>query len=715
MPSLFPRVRSSFGRRILLLFALCIVGPGAVFGYLSLRQVEEKFRQETARRMRLQSREIAMVIHGGLSSIETEVEFLAGILGEVTTSAFRRSPDWKWLFHNRPLLGVTRFRAGSRAEALFGNPCPPPPQNDAGRSHLASGKGLLYLQQSPGGPPRFFLAHAIRGKAPERELLVCEVNPDYFWGRVRDATPPVSEVAVLALGGTPLFQTQPLPVSVLVRVEEERRKGPAGNFEWGQGSEALLVDHSAVFLKPAFLSDDWIVVVGQPRSEAFAVEKRFTRVIILSLFLVILITGLFVHVQIRRSVSPLAVLKEGTRRISAGDFNSRVEIGSGDEFEDLARSFNAMADRLGGEFRVQAEMGRVVQTILGESSKGKIVEAVLDNVNAVVPCDCASLSIVEPEIMKNAAITYIREDVSIVPSGIHKTILFPSTDETQQMLSKEKSVIFGKDAEFGNFLSKWTGTRPAAFLLAPFASSGELAGVLLLGYRNPPVPARDILVRIRHVADQAAIALSRARLVEELLQNDLGTLHALARAVDTNSPWTAGHSERVTTLAMDIGREMGLHQAEIDLLHRGGLLHDIGKIGVSPSILDKPGKLTEEEFAVIRKHPSNGAMILRPMPNLRKILPIVSEHHERYDGKGYPNGLSGNSISLNARVLALADVVDALLSDRPYRPGWSREKVLSYTRENSGLQFDPSVVEAYLRIEARRSGDAHMEKEAAGT
>ncbi len=494
-----------------------------------------------------------MSIHGGFSSINTEVEFLAGILGDRTTPGFHRSPDWGWLFHDRPLLGATRFHDGSRAETLFGKPCPSPPQTDAARTHLASGGGLLYIQPNAGGSSRFFLAHAIRGKAPERELLVCEVNPDFLWERVRNAVPPVTEVAVLSPDGAPLFQTQPMPAGVLGRVELERRRGPAGNFEWGQGSGTLLVDLATIFLKPAFLSDDWIVVVSQPRSEAFAVAKRFTRVLFLSISLVVLIAGLFAHVQIRRSVAPLAVLKEGTRRISGGDFDSRVEIGSGDEFEDLARSFNTMADHLGKEFRIQAE------------------------------------------------------------------------------------------------------------------------------------------------------------LIEKLAQNDLGTLTALARTVDTNSPWTAGHSERVTALAMDLGRELGLPPDEIDLLHRGGLLHDIGKVGVPPSILDKPGKLTQEEFAVVKKHPSKGAEILEPIPNLQKVIPIVLQHHERFDGKGYPNGLSGEDISLHARILALADVVDALVSDRPYRPGWSREKVLAHTRENAGQQFDPEVVEAFIRIEARRSGDATAE------
>jgi putative nucleotidyltransferase with HDIG domain len=557
VPSLFSGFRSSFGRRILFLFAFCIVVPGLFFGYLSLRQEEEKFQQDAMRRIRIHSREIGTSIQGGISSFKTEVEFLAGILGNATTPDFRRSSDWGWLFRDRPLLGATRFRKGSRAEALFGNPCPPPPQTDAARSHLASGRGLLYIQQNAGGSSRIFLAHAIRGKAPERELLACEVNPDFLWERVRDVAPP-AEVAVLSPDGAPLFQTQPLAGPVLERVIQERRNGLAGNFEWGQGSGTLLFDHTSIYLKPAFLSDKWIVVVSQPRSEVFAAAKSFTRILLLSIALVALIVGLFAHVQIRKSVAPLAVLKEGTRRISEGDFDSRVAIGSGDEFEDLAGSFNAMADHLGREFRVQA------------------------------------------------------------------------------------------------------------------------------------------------------------RLIEELAQNDLGTLTALARTVDTNSPWTAGHSERVTNLAMNLGRELGLPPDEIDQLRRGGLLHDIGKIGVPPSILDKPGKLTEEEFAVIRRHPSKGAEILEPIPNLQKVIPIVSQHHERFDGKGYPNGLSGESISLHARILAVADVVDALVSDRPYRPGWSQEKVLVYTRENAGHQFDPEVVEAFLRIEARRSGNASAETEFTG-
>ena len=363
MSSFFSHVRTSFGRRLLLLFILCVAIPGTVLGYFSLRKVEENLLQETKRRMRVQSREIVMVIHGEFSSIERDVEFLSGLLGEGVMPISRQSSDWRWMFQNRPLLGATRILDGSRTEPFFGNPGPPPPQTGDWLGHLASGKGLLYIQKNPGGSPRIFLAHAIQGKDPGKELMVCEVNPEYLWRQVQNAAPPVSDVAVIAPDGTPLYQTQPFPAAVLGRARPVQGAEPAGTFEWGEGAESRLVDHSTVFLRPAFFSDDWNVVVSQSRSESLSAANQFTRTYSLSIFLVLLVSGLFAHVQIRRGVAPLAKLKEGTMRISGGDFGNRVEIRSGDEFEDLAGSFNAMAGHLGRQFQIHSDMGRIVHGI----------------------------------------------------------------------------------------------------------------------------------------------------------------------------------------------------------------------------------------------------------------------------------------------------------------------------------------------------------------
>jgi putative nucleotidyltransferase with HDIG domain len=206
---------------------------------------------------------------------------------------------------------------------------------------------------------------------------------------------------------------------------------------------------------------------------------------------------------------------------------------------------------------------------------------------------------------------------------------------------------------------------------------------------------------------QIAVALSNSKLIEELDELNWGTLEALARTVDAKSPWTAGHSQRVTKMSLEIARALGLSQPEMQVLHRAALLHDIGKIGIPASILDKPAKLDDEEYRLIKEHPRMGARILEPVRAYFEILPLVLQHHERFDGQGYPNGLSGDAISLGARILAVADVYDALVSDRPYRSGWTQHRAIELISQEAGRQFDPLVVEVFLKVltQKRAAGD----------
>ena len=206
---------------------------------------------------------------------------------------------------------------------------------------------------------------------------------------------------------------------------------------------------------------------------------------------------------------------------------------------------------------------------------------------------------------------------------------------------------------------------------------------------------------MRQLTDQVAVALANTHLVEELDALNWGALTALARAVDAKSPWTAGHSERVTSMGIRIGDELKLAPDEIDILHRGGLLHDVGKIGVLAAILDKPGKLTDEEYEVMKQHPAIGANILQPIAAYADVIPIVRQHHERWDGSGYPDGLAHKQIHFFARIFAVADVYDAMVSDRPYRAGFPVENVIQTIVESSGSHFDPEVVDAFLRAMAK--------------
>jgi len=219
-------------------------------------------------------------------------------------------------------------------------------------------------------------------------------------------------------------------------------------------------------------------------------------------------------------------------------------------------------------------------------------------------------------------------------------------------------------------------------------------------FLSKPVPTEELLACLRtclaHYRDQHAQKQVMASTVHALEQLDIATITAFARAIDANSRWTAGHSERVTALALRTAHTMGLSGKDLQIVHRGGLVHDIGKIGTPPAILDKPGKLDAAETEIMRNHVKLGVRILEPIECFRDLLTVVAQHHEHFDGSGYPAGLAGEQISLHARIVAVADAYDALTSDRPYRQGAPQQKAVAILKENSGTQFDPKVVEAFI-------------------
>lgn len=177
-----------------------------------------------------------------------------------------------------------------------------------------------------------------------------------------------------------------------------------------------------------------------------------------------------------------------------------------------------------------------------------------------------------------------------------------------------------------------------------------------------------------------------------------GFIHAFINAIDAKSPWTKGHSERVTEYSLAIAKELGLNDFELEDLKIAGLLHDIGKIGTYDIILDKPVRLTPEEYNLINQHPVKGEQILKPIKQLKHILPIIRHHHERFDGKGYPDGLKGEEIPLLSRIICVADSYDSMTSDRPYRDAAIKEYAIYELKKCSGTQFDPKVVEAFLKV-----------------
>jgi len=227
----------------------------------------------------------------------------------------------------------------------------------------------------------------------------------------------------------------------------------------------------------------------------------------------------------------------------------------------------------------------------------------------------------------------------------------------------------------------------------------QVVGVLSV---NRPMGTEAFTRESMHVvtsfAGQLGVAVENARLYVNLENTFLGTISALAAAVDAKDPYTFGHSNEVTVQAVAIAAAMGLKDDEIQMIRIAATLHDIGKIGIDGTILLKPGRLTEEERDIINRHPAIGADILAPLEFLRDAVPLVLFHHERYGGGGYPSGISGEAIPLGARIIAVADSFNAMISDRPYREALSVEAAIRELRENSGSQFDPVVAEVFIRL-----------------
>ncbi len=238
-----------------------------------------------------------------------------------------------------------------------------------------------------------------------------------------------------------------------------------------------------------------------------------------------------------------------------------------------------------------------------------------------------------------------------------------------------------------------------AFVAFPLRTPKKMLGALTLVKGSGSGAYNNVdLEMITVLASQASISIENARLYQNIQDNFMKTISGFALAVEAKDAYTHGHSENVMKYTLATAKKLGLHEEDIEIVKYSGLLHDIGKIGVEEAILNKPGRLTDEEFAHIKQHPELGARILADMPYFEKIVPLVRHHHEFYNGKGYPDGLAGESIPYGARLLSVADAFEAMTSNRPYRKAMPFEKAFSIIEENKGTQFDPEIVDVFIEV-----------------
>ncbi len=286
----------------------------------------------------------------------------------------------------------------------------------------------------------------------------------------------------------------------------------------------------------------------------------------------------------------------------------------------------------------------------------------------------------------------------------------------QRVLEQDEPVLLstlnaevGKDERAALLLDYAQTVALIPLRVHEFASnSSRILGLLMVGEtrreEREPFTAEKIRLA-RSIGDQAAIAIDKVRLFHDLQRSNIdlrlaydATIIGWSTALDLRDKETEGHTQRVAEITLRLAKRMGFSEQDLVHVRRGALLHDIGKMGVPDSILLKPDKLTDEEWEVMRMHPTYAHHMLVPIAYLAPALDIPYCHHEKWDGTGYPQRLQGEDIPLSARIFAAVDVYDALTSDRPYRKAWSREKTLDFIREQSGTHFDPQVVEVFLRM-----------------
>lgn len=282
--------------------------------------------------------------------------------------------------------------------------------------------------------------------------------------------------------------------------------------------------------------------------------------------------------------------------------------------------------------------------------------------------------------------------MSLPPGKVHRL-----AQDLMSLLCECKSPLLVNDLRRHPNL-QWLSEHARQLIAVPLQRQDQVLGCLFALDKNSDDFDSVDAKLLNSIANESAIYLENAMLFEDVHDLMMGLIHSLTSAVDAKDAYTCGHSERVALLTRELARQMCLPEATVDRFYMAGLLHDVGKIGVPERVLQKEGKLTDEEFALIKKHPEIGARILGDIKQIEDIIPGVLHHHERWDGRGYPYGLSGKGIPLMGRVLCLADSFDAMTSSRTYRKALPLEVAIAEIQRSAGTQFDPELAEIFVGI-----------------
>lgn len=483
--------------------------------------------------------------------------------------------------------------------------------------------------------------------------------------------------------------------------------------------------------------------------------KRF---LLFSNILTVLVVAFLLSLLFTKYIlKPLRHILDTMREVENGNWDATVKISGGDELGNVGSSFNTMVSEIKklyeknlrkekeiSKARIELEHKRTLEDLNSQlqfkvkevetanravlslskevKSKNIELEKIVERLKKINEIGRVLTSIIETEELIKIIIKTTAELLRATKGSIHLrkgdsshlTLQYQIGMGIENLLQlpNDYHPIYKQLINDGNLLfvksSEHEGGPPGltSAIGVPLKMKGQIIGGMLLEDKKDGSPfTEDEFELLTTLSNQAMVAVENAWLYESVKSNYFGTIQALVNALEANDRYTRGHSERVRHLSVELAKYMGLDAKEIEILEHAAILHDIGKIGIDSMILNKAGKLSSTEFSLIKAHPLIGDEILGPIGTLESVRLTILQHHERYDGTGYPYGIAGEEISLKARILSVVDTFDAMMMDRPYRKAIGIDKIREEVILSSGTQFDPYVANAFLQMLEERDTD----------
>lgn len=426
--------------------------------------------------------------------------------------------------------------------------------------------------------------------------------------------------------------------------------------------------------------------------EGFATFIENERSTFITFTTMVLIFSLILGAFFAKSISkPINHLTDKALDLADGELGIRFVSKRWDDIGTLARSLDTMSLNLNHRFNSMQTMNKIDRAVLSSVSRNELLEKVAGFISEQF--DKTTVAVLEHK-EEGLVIT------ALVPERTHtlgRLLLHSDLPDEFRDLNETKVLDLNsvrQKYEKGVILFPFEFDKTKGVII-PILHNEKTVAIFAIALNQVSEQDREALEML---SDQVGVALRSKIEMEQREETNHGTLIALIRSVDAKSRWTAGHTERVAHLSVSLAKKLKMCNADVELVRVSALLHDIGKIGIPEHILDKPGKLNEEEFNLIKSHPEKGHNIIKDIPGMIEVKKGVRHHHERWDGTGYPDSLKGEDIPWIARIITLADVCDAISEDRPYRKGFTPEEVYKFFAEDKASLFDPVMLESFLSL-----------------